>query len=125
MRVLTALALGLFLAAPAAAQQMNAEEFHRRASALKAKGPLALLQRGEIDALMIEGQNAGKAARARRVAAQAAGKPLPYCPPAGKTGLDANVFMTRLSAIPQGDRRRMTMTDATVRILAAEYPCAR
>jgi len=122
MRMFVALAC-LSMAAPALAQDMNAEEFHRRATALKAKGPLALFSKGEINALMTEGQNAGKAARARRLAAQTAGKPLPYCPPAGMAGMDSNAFLAGLSAIPRADRQRMTMGDAMIRILAVKYPC--
>lgn len=107
----------------ASAQSMNAEEFHRRATALQKKGPLALMQRGEIKALMTEGQAAGKVARERRLAAVRAGRPAPYCPPSGEVRMDSSDFMRRLGAIPTAERRRMNMSEATLRVLASKFPC--
>ena len=104
-------------------QNMNAEAFYKRAMALKAKGPLALLSGGEIQALMTEGKASGDAARAQRIAATNAGKPGRYCPPGSVSSMDSNEFMQRLSAIPQAERQRINMTEATTRILAAKYPC--
>ena len=72
MRPMT-LALGASLltlaASPLAAQSMNAEVYHARAAALMKKGPLALLSRGEIKALMEEGRKAGEKSREQRLAA--------------------------------------------------------
>lgn len=107
----------------ATAQNMNAEEFHSRATALKGKGALALFSGGEIKALMKEGKASGDAARAQRLAAAQAGKPPRYCPPAATTSMDSSEFITRLGAIPQADRQRITMAEATTRILAGKYPC--
>lgn len=123
MRHVLALA-GLLAAAPLAAQSMNAETFHARAMKLKAKGPLALLERGEIEALMREGQAAGRASGEQRKAAIAAGRRPRYCPPA-EVNLGQNEFMAGLSAIPAAERRRITMTEAMNRILAARFPCRR
>ncbi len=108
----------------AAAQSMNAEAFHRRAMALKKKGPLALLSRGEIKVLMIEAQAAGMKAREQRLAAVKAGRKPRYCPPQVAAKMGSDEFMTRLSAIPAPERARIDMTEAMARILAQKYPCA-
>lgn len=115
----------VFCSTAALAQSMNAEEFHRRASALQKKGPMALMHRGEIKALMNEGQAAGKAARERRLAAARAGRPAPFCPPSGEVKMDSSDFMRRLGAIPAAQRRHMDMSEATVRVLASKFPCGR
>ncbi|NJC05216.1 hypothetical protein GGQ97_001009 [Sphingomonas kaistensis] len=126
MRPLT-LALGgtlLTLAAtPLAAQSMNAEVYHKRASALLKKGPLALLSRGEIRALAEEGQKAGLKAREQRLAVLKAGGKPRSCPPEGKQGMEVREFMARLGAIPRAERQRIDMTEAMTRISAAKFPC--
>jgi len=113
----------LVVASPALAQQMNAETFFQRASKLKKKGAMAVFSGGEIKKLMHEGQAAGKVSSARYKAAKDAGRPLPYCPPDGPQRMGSNEFMSRLGAIPQGERRKIDMTEATTRILASKFPC--
>jgi len=108
---------------PAFAQQMNAEIFYQRATKLKAKGAMAIFSGGEIKALMKEGQASGLAARNQRLAAQRAGKPERYCPPPGKQAMTSDEFMNRLGAIPQAERRRIDMTEATTRIPERKCPC--
>jgi hypothetical protein len=121
MRIIVGLALAL-MAAPAMAQSMNADVFHKRAQALKKKGAMAIFSRGEINALMTEGQAAAKRAREQRLATiKTGGKPR-SCPPEGSS-MGSDEFMTRLAAIPATDRARIDMTEATTRILAAKYPC--
>src|SRR4051794_7714441 len=110
-------------AAPAMAQTMNAEQFNQRAQALKKKGAMAIFSGGEIKALTSEGQAAAKAAREQRLAAASAGKASRYCPPGGKGSMNSDEFMDRLAAIPQAERARIDMTEATTRILAKKYPC--
>jgi hypothetical protein len=102
---------------------MNAEQFLQRATALQKKGPMALFHRGEIKALMSEGQASGKKANDQRKAALAAGRKPRFCPPEGGTKLDSNDYMKRLGAIPAAERARMDMTEATTRILAGKFPC--
>jgi len=119
---LTAVA-ALLLAAPVAAQSMNAEAFHKRASALQAKGPLAIFSRGEINALMSEVKASAQKAREQRLATIKAGKRPRYCPPSSSGGIGANEFMQRLSTIPAAERARMDMSEATVRVLASKFPC--
>jgi hypothetical protein len=109
----------------ASAQSMNAEMFYKRSTALIAKGPLAMFSRGEIKALMTEGQAAGKAAREQRLADLAAGKPRRSCPPSGSQSISTGEFMKRLGAIPAAERARINMTEAMVRITNARYPCPR
>ncbi len=124
MRLIIVAAAGLLLVPVAAsAQSMNAEQFHRRATALQKKGAMALFSRGEIKSLMNEGRAAGERARAQRLAAVKAGSKPRYCPPAGPGSMKSDEFMQRLSAIPQAERARIDMTEATTRILAGKYPC--
>ena len=124
---LTTLALGAGLltlaAGPLAAQSMNAEVYHQRASALMKKGPMALFSRGEIKALMEEGQKAGLKSREQRLAAVKAGGKPRSCPPEGKQSMSPDEFMKRLSAIPLAERQRIDMTEAMTRISAAKFPC--
>lgn len=112
----------LALPVPALAQSMNADTFYQRATKLQKKGALAIFSGGEIKALMREGQAAGKRARELRVATVKTGGKPRYCPPE-KGSMDSNEFMTGLSAIPQGDRTRIDMTEATIRIMAVKFPC--
>lgn len=107
----------------ASSQNMNAETFHKRATALQKKGPLALFSRGEIKALMTEGKAAGEKAREQRLAAVKAGQKPRYCPPDGPQSMHSDEFMKRLAAIPAAERARMTMAEATTRVLAAKFPC--
>lgn len=115
----------LVLAVPgvATAQSMNAEAFLQRANKLKAKGPLAIFSRDEIKVLMDEGKASADAARRQRLAAAKAGGKPRYCPPEGPQQMTSDEFMTRLAAIPRAERQRITMTEATTRILIAKFPC--
>ena len=109
----------------ATAQSMNAEIFHRRATALQKKGAAALFSMGEVKTLMREVNAAGERNRATRLAAVAAGRTPRYCPPPkgqGK-GMNSDEFMQRLAAIPAGERARLDMTEASARIMAGRYPC--
>lgn len=128
MRLTTvALGAGMLLlgASPLSAQNMNAEIYHKRATALMKKGPMALFSRGEIKALVEEGQKAGLKVREQRLAAVKAGGTPRFCPPEGKQGMKSDEFMKRLGAIPQAERERIDMTEALNRISAAKYPCSR
>lgn len=127
MRALFFLALMPLVPAAAApaGPRVNAEEFHARATALKAKGPLALLEKEAVDRLVAEATAAGEVARNRRLSALKAGRKAPFCPPGGKAEMGGMEFLDRLSAIPQAERRRLSLDAATLRILAARYPCPR
>ena len=124
MRLLIAGLLAATAAAPTAAQKMNADDFHRRATALQKKGGRALLAVGEIRALTKEVRAAGELIRARRIAAEKAGEKPRYCPPKGANRrMGTEEFMSRLSAIPQPERRMIDMAEAMNRILATKHPC--
>jgi hypothetical protein len=119
------IAAGLvFVAGVASAQTMNAEQFHRRATALQKKGAMAVFSGGEIRSLMREGQAAAKKASEQRRADVSAGRKARFCPPTAKGSMGSNEFMQRLTAIPAAERARIDMTEATTRILASKYPCA-
>ena len=122
-RMLIGLALAATPMSAAIAQTMNAEIFHQRASKLQKKGAMAIFSRGEIKALMKEGQAAGTRARERRLAAVKAGGKPRYCPPEGPGKMDSDEFMKRLAMIPAAERARIDMTEATTRILATKFPC--
>ena len=124
MRLKLLAAAAIVLPSIASAQSMNAESFYKRSAALIAKGPLALFSRGEINVLMTEAGNAGKAARAQRLAALAAGKPPRACPPE-QSKMGSDEFMKRLGAIPAAERARINMTEAMTRITIARFPCPR
>lgn len=123
LRLLIGAALAVAPLSAASAQTMNADVFHKRATALQKKGALALFSRGEIKALMAEGQAAGRKAREQRLAAVKAGQKPRYCPPEGPQSLNSEEFMARLGAIPAAERARIDMTEATTRILAGKFPC--
>ena len=116
----------LLLAGPAAAsaQSMNAEAFYKRALALKAKGPLALMSR-ELKPVVNEAKAAGLKARTMRLAAAAAGRNPRYCPPEGSKRLGTKEFLDGMAAIPAAERARIDMTEAMTRILVRKFPCPR
>ena len=123
MRHRAVLLAAFAIAAPGVAQKMNAEEFHKRATALQKKGALAVFSGGEIKKLMREGQASGDASRVNRLALEKAGKPPRYCPPSGPQKMTSDEYMKRLDAIPRAERSRIDMTEATTRIMAARFPC--
>lgn len=123
MRLAVIFLVMFVIAAPAAAQKVNAEAFHQRAIKLKGKGALAIFEGGEIKALMREGQAAGKTSKAQYEADKKAGRSTRFCPPPGKQVMGSDEFMQRLAAIPQAERRRIDMTEAMTRIFAAKFPC--
>jgi len=102
---------------------MNAEEFHRQATALQKKGAMAVFSMGKVKALMAEGKAAGDKAREARLANISAGKKPRYCPPDGPQSMSSSEFMSRLSQIPQGERAKIDMTEAMTRILERKFPC--
>ncbi len=123
MRLYLLVAAAMLVPAAASAQSMNADTFHQRATRLMAKGPMALFSRGEIKALMKEGQASGQAASARNKADKAAGRPTRFCAPAGPQKMGSDEYIKRLAAIPRAERARIDMTEATNRIMAAKFPC--
>jgi hypothetical protein len=125
MRIkMTVAAAALCLPAMASAQSMNADAFYQRATALTAKGMMAIFS-SDVKVMMNEGKAAGAAARAQRMATIKAGKKPRYCPPEGPQSMGSTEFLQRLGAIPQADRAKIDMTEAMTRILAVKFPCPR
>ncbi len=115
----------LLLVSPtaASAEAMSAESFHRRATALQKKGPMALFSGGEIKLLMGEAKAAGQKSGLNRTAAIKAGQKPRYCPPPPPIRMNNTEFMAGLSAIDPAERAKIDMTEAMTRILARKYPC--
>lgn len=120
IRVASLFLLGI--PAAASAQSMNAEAFFKRAMALKAKGPLALMSR-DLRPVVNEAKAAGLKARATRLAAVTAGRTPRYCPPDGSKRLGNEEFLTGMAAIPVAERARIDMTEAITRLLVRKHPC--
>ena len=121
--MIAATIVGLAVATPAIAQNMNTEVFHKRAQALKKKGAMALFSRGEIKTLMKEVQAATGVARQRRLASVKAGQTPRYCPTEAKGSMGSSELMERIAAIPPAERAKIDMTEAMTRILADKFPC--
>ena len=123
MRILIGSVAAILITTSASAQTMNAEAFHQRATKLQNKGALAIFSRGEIKALMGEVRAASQRAREQRLAAAKAGRKPRYCPPEGPQSIGSDEFMSSLGAIPATERSKIDMTEATIRILARQFPC--
>ena len=125
MRNKLLLMLALSVATPAlAAPAGTAQNFLDRANRLKAKGPFALFDR-DYGRLKAEATAVGKSIGADRIAAERARRPILYCSPNARAQLGSYEFIDGLEAIPPGERARMTLKDAMIRILQKKYPCPR
>lgn len=113
----------LAAAAPAlsAPGDVNADAFYKKATALKAKGPLALMS-GDLKPMQQQMADAGKRVRAENLAAKSRGKAL-YCPPE-KGGAGVDFVLDGLGSIPEQRRRQMTLVQAWRDILVRKFPCA-
>lgn len=111
-------------AAPASAQHMNAEDFYRRAMALKQKGTLAMVfHAGEVRKLVQEVKAAGTLTRETRLAAEKAGRHGRYCPPKGAKRMGQDEYLKALGTIPAMERRSIDLTEATTRMMEKKFPC--
>jgi len=93
------------LPAAASAQSMNAEIFYKKAAALAAKGPLALLS-GDLKSVMNEGKASFAKARATRLAAIKAGQKPRYCPPENSQGIGSDEYMKSSPQSPRPSARK-------------------
>ena len=112
----------LTLSGAASAQSMNADAFYKRALALKAKGPLALVSR-DFKPMMREARATGLNVRSTRLATVKSGKQPRYCPPEGAKRLQPEEFVGALGKIPATERSRIDLSEAMTRILARKFPC--
>ena len=127
MRARNLFAIGLLaLAAPAFASPagVNAQAFYADAQQLMDKGVRAMFDK-RTKPRMAQLRAAAELAKAENEAATARGKPL-YCVSAAqrKQGLGAQKVVTMLGAVPEHDRRKMTLAQAWRAALIREYPCA-
>jgi len=125
MRKVVLLVLALVVSAPAlAAPPGSAQNFLDRAHRLKAKGPFAFFD-SDYGKLKAEATAVGKSIGDDRIAAEKAGKPILYCSPSPRAQLGSFEFIDGLDAMPVGERARMSLKDAMIRILQKKYPCRR
>ena len=106
---------------PMSAQAMTVAEFMGKATALKKKGPLALMS-PDIKLLKAEMVGITTAYRADAIAARSAGKPL-SCPPTGRVKMGAGELMASLATIPAEQARVMPMKTAFYAFMKRRYPC--
>ncbi len=107
---------------PASAQAMSVAEFLAKASALKAKGFLAIGS-PDIKLLRSEVESAANAYRADIQAARAAGRPPHSCPPPkGKAKIGSKEVMADFEAIPVA-QRGMSVKSAFYAMMKRRFPC--
>ena len=111
------------VAVPANAAVMNAEEFYQRAIKVKKRGPLALLSMKEVKLLVNEVKVAGARVKETRLLAERAGKKGRYCPPPENKRMGHEEYVAGIGAIPEAERKRIDLIEATTRMLAAKFPC--
>ena len=121
-QVVLAIAL-VSLATPAAASVINAEEFYQRAIKVKKRGPFALLSMKEVKVLVNEVKVAGARVKETRLAVEKTGKKGRYCPPPETKRMGHEEYVAGIGAIPQAERRKIDLIEATTRMLAAKFPC--
>ena len=100
----------------------SAQDFLERAERLKAKGPLAFFD-SDYSRLKAEATVVGESIGDDRIAAEKAGRPILYCSPKPRAQLGKFEFIRGLEAIPAGERARMSLKEAMLRVLQKKYPC--
>ncbi len=120
---LAAIALTLPAAAFARPGEVNAHEFYVAAQGLLAKGPAAVFD-SRREPLTAQFRDAVETVRAENAAAGGRGRGL-YCIPEEerREGMSVRFIMDQLAAIPEPERRTMTLRSAWRRILMRNYPC--
>jgi hypothetical protein len=112
----------LLVVVPATAlHAMSVATFLQKAEALEKKGMTAMFS-SDLGLLKGEIRNASKALKAEREAAQRAGRPRAYCPPA-KASLNSNELLAHFRTIPPAQRARTEVRDGLRGLLARKYPC--
>lgn len=111
----------LFAIAAVAPAHMPAAAFLKKADALRARGPLALLS-PELKHLQSQAEGAGDELHKEHAAALSAGRSSDYCSPISKY-LTPRELITGLHAIPQQELERMDIKQAMHAIFERNYPC--
>ncbi len=118
-----ALAAGaLLLAVAAPASAMSVQAFLIKAEALKKKGPLALFS---SDMKLLRKQITGDALELRkeRLAAQAAGRAVAFCPPAAGIKLTDRDIVAAMEAVPSTQRASIDTKIALRAYFGRRFPC--
>ncbi|MEG3144936.1 hypothetical protein U1839_09740 [Sphingomonas sp. RT2P30] len=105
---------------PLAAQAMTVDQFLAKASALKAKGMMAMLS-SDIGVLKAEIADATTAWKADKAARKAAGQPPLACAPEG-TKMTSDELLKWFAALPPA-QRAASVKDGFARVIIAHYPC--
>ena len=115
--------LALATSANAGPADVNAQAFFADAQQLKGKGMRAMFDK-RTKPRMAQLKAAAELAKAENDRATAMGQPI-YCVSDAerKKGLNANAAVALLGAVPESDRRRMTLAQAWRAALIREYPC--
>jgi hypothetical protein len=117
------LLVAVLVAVPVTAlHAMSVATFLQKAEALEKKGAMALLSR-DLGRLKSEMQTAGASLKAEREAAQRAGQPPAYCPPASGASLNSNELLAHFRAIPPAQRERMHVRDGLRSLMVRKFPC--
>ena len=115
--------LALATSANAGPADVNAQAFYADAQQLMGKGVRAMFDK-RTKPRMAQLKAAAELAKAENDRATAKGQPI-YCVSDAerKKGLNANAVVEMLGAVPESDRRRMTLAKAWRAALIREYPC--
>ena len=115
--------LALATSASAGPANVNAQAFYDDAQQLMGKGMRAMFDK-RTKPRMAQLKAAAELAKAENDRATAKGQPL-YCVSDAerRKGLNANAVVEMLGAVPESDRRRMTLAQAWRAALIREYPC--
>jgi hypothetical protein len=104
------------------AQAMPVSTFLTKASALKSKGPLALLS-GDFKLLKAEVNNSAQAYAKDVQSARKAGKLTHSCPPAGTSlSMNSDELLGHFNAIPPA-QRSMSVKAAFYDLMKKKFPC--
>ncbi len=107
--------------AGAASAHMPADAFLKKADALRARGPIALLS-PDLKHLQAAAENAGDELHKEHAAELAAGGHKDYCSPAS-TYLRPRELLEGLHAIPATKLEHMDIKQAMRAIFERDYPC--
>ena len=126
MRTYLVASLGLLALATSANAEpadVNAQAFYADAQQLMGKGVRAMFDK-RTKPRMAQLKAAAELAKAENERATARGQPI-YCVSDAerKKGLNANAVVKMLGAVPESDRRRMTLAQAWRAALIRKYPC--
>ena len=115
--------LALTTAATAGPADVNAQSFYVDAEELAGKGFRAMFD-DRMKPRMAQLKAAAQLVKAENEAATAKGSPI-FCASEAerKKGMDARKAVRILGAVPESDRRRMTLAKAWRAALIREYPC--